>query len=728
MDITSYIAADLQRIGVRSVVYTKEGDNATRFVHIALFDGSQPYSVPSYADVAAVVCFAKSDGTSGVYDQIGDGDDAHAAYIWDNDGRGLTVELAPAITDGYGLVACEVRLVSGTQTLSTWTFDIIVQKSVTSGTRGEDYFSFSALEKLQQIVSRLNIITGSLLYHVEKSYQWEHGFINSAGTETVQGNSIRTADYIPVPELVSITPDPGSKYVFKIYKTGNVIIYSSPAWLTTPTVLADWLADNPAIASEAESVRICARYDPEQSVPDTPAAISALAQKIHTVASMSKLLIMERSPRYLTPEMFGAVGDGQSDDTAPLQRCLNEAAQSGSVVRLDGSYYITARVTATGITAMGGGTIKIKSVNAAASADIKTYLRFIGCTVDGITIESSNDYSSPWLSLDPPYNVPTSLYSNVVVDAMDSVFRYCGFRALEKVMVINDNVLGRSNSMLFDGCIWRDCAQCVTGSGHNTVITNCDLGGLPYTGNLAHCLYCANGVDGLIVRDSIFRDCKNYPIHIYDTAAGVKPKNALVQGCVVHGCENVLATNAEHLTVDGLRADCPGEYAIYLDTNSRLDMSNCVIGGNVLIRGVSHSADTVMDVSVNIRDCDLNVKRIMYDTNVNHVNRIRSRNTVYHYNGTNSVFYNTQAMADITFEHDLFEYAGYTSNFITVSRDSPDVSIKAIGCAFEMDGYVFNRTADVKTGKIVMINNVIVGSAQKVRYGTADTDINNNTI
>lgn len=147
MNIIHEISIDFQRPGVRPKIHIKENDLATRRIHILFFDGGEPYPV-TVSTTTAVVCYAKSDGTSGVYDHIGEGDDAHQAYQFDSNGKGVTIEIAPSMANGFGLIRCEVRLVAADQILSTFTFDIEVERSVTSGTRADDYFSYRAFDQL----------------------------------------------------------------------------------------------------------------------------------------------------------------------------------------------------------------------------------------------------------------------------------------------------------------------------------------------------------------------------------------------------------------------------------------------------------------------------------------------------------------------------------------------------------------------------------------------------
>lgn len=165
MQIIHEISIDFQRVGIRPRIHVKENDAATRFVHVAFYDDGTPYAVTT-STTTALMCYAKPDGTSGVYDHIGEGEEEHQAYHFDSVGKGVTIELAPSMMVGFGLLCCEVRLVQDGDILGTFTFDVDVEKSVTTGTKADDYFSYRAIDALYkkdaEQDAEINIIRGEL--------------------------------------------------------------------------------------------------------------------------------------------------------------------------------------------------------------------------------------------------------------------------------------------------------------------------------------------------------------------------------------------------------------------------------------------------------------------------------------------------------------------------------------------------------------------------------------
>ena len=85
----------------------------------------------------------------------------------------------------------------------------------------------------------------------------------------------------------------------------------------------------------------------------------------------------------VTPEQFGAQGDGTTDDTAAVQAALDSLSPGGTLLLADGRTYRHAtvvRVTQPGVTIRGTGTML-----AGAEAESAVYLAADDITVDGPT-------------------------------------------------------------------------------------------------------------------------------------------------------------------------------------------------------------------------------------------------------------------------------------------------------------------------------------------------------
>lgn len=149
MDITHKISLDLQQTGARQVMFAKQGDRLTRIARMLLYDGGTEFSVPD--GVTPQIAYAKPDGKGGIYDTMPDGSAACTVS-----GNVVTARLHPQMFSVAGIVACELRLLTGSGAqLSTFSWFITVQASATEGIVSEDYFNVASLEGLQAAIGDL---------------------------------------------------------------------------------------------------------------------------------------------------------------------------------------------------------------------------------------------------------------------------------------------------------------------------------------------------------------------------------------------------------------------------------------------------------------------------------------------------------------------------------------------------------------------------------------------
>ena len=156
MEITHELMLDLQQTGVRQTIYAKRGDSMTRTVKIRLFDGGTEFTVPS--GTILQIAYAKSDGKGGLYDTMPDKSSACTAS-----GNIVTAKLHPQMFTVAGLVACELRILTGSgEQLSTFTWFIAVQSSATDGIKSEDYYNFATLDGVKNDIGDMSKLNTSV--------------------------------------------------------------------------------------------------------------------------------------------------------------------------------------------------------------------------------------------------------------------------------------------------------------------------------------------------------------------------------------------------------------------------------------------------------------------------------------------------------------------------------------------------------------------------------------
>lgn len=135
-NIISTLVFDFRIKGFPQRIPAVEGDSNTRSVLLLLYDGGDRYSVPE--DASVVVRYGKRDKTGGIYDTLPNGERA-----WEVTEKGLVVSLAPQMFTCPGVVEAQIQLRKGSQSLSTFTFELNVEKDPSRGLNpSKDYFNW----------------------------------------------------------------------------------------------------------------------------------------------------------------------------------------------------------------------------------------------------------------------------------------------------------------------------------------------------------------------------------------------------------------------------------------------------------------------------------------------------------------------------------------------------------------------------------------------------------
>lgn len=149
MNVTSKIDVNFQR-PTANAVHAKQGDSLTRKISISLFSGNERFLLGEGITVA--IKYSKPDKTKGFYDTLPDNSPAWAYDVGNNV---LDITLAPQVLTVAGTVKVSVMLVNGEEILSTFAFDVLVEKSENFSGESEDYVNFPSLDKISNDILRL---------------------------------------------------------------------------------------------------------------------------------------------------------------------------------------------------------------------------------------------------------------------------------------------------------------------------------------------------------------------------------------------------------------------------------------------------------------------------------------------------------------------------------------------------------------------------------------------
>lgn len=138
MTVTTKLKMDLDRKGIHSRIHAVQGDTNTRSVELGLYAGGMPWQIPE--DAAVQIRYRKPDRTGGVYDTLPDGTRA-----WQASGNALILILAPQMLTEKGEVKMQVEMISGSDSLATFTVFVDVEENPAAGIlRSQNYVNMRA--------------------------------------------------------------------------------------------------------------------------------------------------------------------------------------------------------------------------------------------------------------------------------------------------------------------------------------------------------------------------------------------------------------------------------------------------------------------------------------------------------------------------------------------------------------------------------------------------------
>lgn len=149
MSITHTVDLNLSNVVTPPILYMAQGDSNSRIIKATLWDGVQPYTIPTGS--IAMVRFGKPDGTGGLYDHTENDDEVSYSN------RVVTIPVAAQMLSVAGVVDAEVDLYGSTSDkptkLATFVFQILVEKSAYADDTiiSSDYYNIIA-EQIQKAI------------------------------------------------------------------------------------------------------------------------------------------------------------------------------------------------------------------------------------------------------------------------------------------------------------------------------------------------------------------------------------------------------------------------------------------------------------------------------------------------------------------------------------------------------------------------------------------------
>lgn len=182
MTSTTYVTLDLQSPNIAVVVAGKQNDSMSRVITAQLKDGAVLWTPPE--GCAAMIRYAKPDGTAGFYDVLEDG--TTPAYTIT--GSSISITLAEQALTVPGNVFCEINFYTSAEKLTTFSFLLSVEASVLSDSTiiSTDYFNVlsARIEALLGATThppQIDSVTKNWLIWSEQDGQYEDSGYSSVG-------------------------------------------------------------------------------------------------------------------------------------------------------------------------------------------------------------------------------------------------------------------------------------------------------------------------------------------------------------------------------------------------------------------------------------------------------------------------------------------------------------------------------------------------------------------
>lgn len=301
MEIVNHIKYDLAKRGISPVVDAVQGETNARIIELSLFSNGSDFDV---SNSACSLAFSKPDGTSGWYDTMPD-----STLAYETSGNVIRIKIAPQVLTVPGCVKAVIRIETHEFGDRTTTFPFIINVSedpAIDAAKSENYYSIQNWDDVNKILPNAILSTPQNLDEAKQK----------------QARKNIGADALIVTVNSDMEASHASEQIYNHIQNGGVAYLNVddcyiPIYLNGDIVAAGFVDD----ASSYSYYEI-------------------IGSQVHTsdtnFATLEQVALITN---YATPQMFGAKGDGTTDDTEAIQQCINK---SRTIFFPRGTYKITS--------------------------------------------------------------------------------------------------------------------------------------------------------------------------------------------------------------------------------------------------------------------------------------------------------------------------------------------------------------------------------------------------
>lgn len=428
---------------------------------------------------------------------------------------------------------------------------------------------------------------------------------------------------------------------------------------------------------------------------------------------------------HVTPEMFGAIGDGVSDDTEALQMAIDNAS---SVVSLGSkTYYVSGTLyLKSNISIVGQGAKIFRASSAGVVANTFRGVDIKNITIEGI--EFVSEHNQEIVSKEVDGNGKASN-----IDALH--FQYienlsvvnCKFSGLTGGIKIDENlddvtsVINRG--LLVDGCVFDDTVfmPIYTGGLSECYIRNCDISATTESTKLCHHVYISSACENFYIFGNNFKGGVGQCINAASAYTGAKaPTKIHIFNNEFTDFQLLLAVISGEVYFEN--NVCRSEIAnncFYVDGLGKLRLSNCNISVNTKLFD-PHGFD------IEIVNCTVKSRGIVF-TSKDGSSLVAMGCEFTITNGESAFAITSNATVKLLFKNCIFNTSVSGNNQVFVSRNA--------GCVVVVDGCTINNATSKNfatsgmNGTEYVFHSVFTGFENLCYQETADLIVeHNNTV
>lgn len=392
MQSLTSITLNLQAPNIAVVAAAKQNDSMSRKIAATLRDGESAWTPP--AGAAAMIRYAKPDGTAGFYDVLEDG----TTPAYSITGNVITITLCEQALTVPGNVFVEINFYTSTEKLTTFYFLLAVQKSVLEDATivSSDYYNVLTAE----IQAVLGAVTNPpLIDPVSKNWMiWDDGLgsyviteFSSVGTQGEQGPAGVSVSSVTWVSNSGGQPEgtPGTTDTYRVnlsngtsggtFTVGNGANGAGSPGSATP--LSD--SGSGVVGTANAYSREDHRHPLNVPSSGTPAALGTATNG--TASTYARSDHAHKNPSVLGSITTTTTWAQQTDDWTQTVTVSGATVTSNSKVDLQAGTPVIAQLLSDGVSALyaenNAGTVTLHAVGAAPSAALT-----LQCTVTEVLL------------------------------------------------------------------------------------------------------------------------------------------------------------------------------------------------------------------------------------------------------------------------------------------------------------------------------------------------------